>query len=231
MRGSRGVGLRDSRARVELLRVWWPLALLVVLAAGLRLGTLNLQSFWYDEAFTPVHVLHAGLGATLRAFVHTENTPPLWYVGGLGLGARVRDRGGRAAAALGARGNRDGAGRVGDRLRAGRRGDAAIVTGGARGLQPAAGLVLPGGARVRVLRAVRGAGDALRAARRPGADAAPAGAVRAERGAGAAEPLLRGLPADPDGAVAAAAAACERWRDQTSIRWSGGWRCGGCRHG
>src|SRR5207247_444296 len=38
------------------------------------------QSFWYDEAFTPVHVLHGGLGATLRAFVHTENTPPLWYV-------------------------------------------------------------------------------------------------------------------------------------------------------
>ncbi len=59
---------------------WWPLAALLVLAAGLRLGTLNLQSFWYDEAFTPVHVLHASLGATLRAVVHHENTPPLWYV-------------------------------------------------------------------------------------------------------------------------------------------------------
>jgi hypothetical protein len=79
-RGSRGVGLRDSEARAEILRAWWPLALLILLAAGLRLGTLNLQSFWYDEAFTPVHVLHASLGATLRAFVHTENTPPLWYV-------------------------------------------------------------------------------------------------------------------------------------------------------
>jgi hypothetical protein len=72
--------LRGSRARGEVLRAWWPLALLVLLAAALRLGTLNLQSFWYDEAFTPVHVLHASLGATLRAFVHTENTPPLWYV-------------------------------------------------------------------------------------------------------------------------------------------------------
>jgi hypothetical protein len=59
---------------------WLPLAALVLLAAGLRLSTLGLQSFWYDEAFTPVHVLHASLGATLRAMVHTENTPPLWYV-------------------------------------------------------------------------------------------------------------------------------------------------------
>jgi mannosyltransferase len=59
---------------------WWPLAALTLLAAALRLSTLDLQSFWYDEAFTPVHVLHASLGATLRAFVHTENTPPLWYV-------------------------------------------------------------------------------------------------------------------------------------------------------
>jgi hypothetical protein len=67
----------DTRWR---LPGWSPLAALVLLAAGLRLSTLGLQSFWYDEAFTPVHVLHAGLGATLRAMVHTENTPPLWYL-------------------------------------------------------------------------------------------------------------------------------------------------------
>jgi hypothetical protein len=59
---------------------WWPLAALIVLAAALRLSTLTLQSFWYDEAFTPVHVLHAGLGATLHSIVHSENTPPLWYL-------------------------------------------------------------------------------------------------------------------------------------------------------
>jgi len=59
---------------------WWPLAALIVLAAVLRLATLTEQGFWYDEAFTPVHVLHAGLGATLKAVVHSENTPPLWYV-------------------------------------------------------------------------------------------------------------------------------------------------------
>jgi uncharacterized membrane protein len=61
------------------LPAWWPLAALTILAAVLRLSTLHLQSFWYDEAFTPVHVLHPSLWATLRSVVHTENTPPLWY--------------------------------------------------------------------------------------------------------------------------------------------------------
>jgi 4-amino-4-deoxy-L-arabinose transferase-like glycosyltransferase len=55
------------------------LAALTLLAAALRLSTLHLQSLWYDEAYTPVHVFHAGLGATWRAYVHSENTPPLWY--------------------------------------------------------------------------------------------------------------------------------------------------------
>jgi mannosyltransferase len=59
---------------------WLPLAGLVLLAAALRFSTLDLQSFWYDEAFTPVHVLHHSLWATLRAVSHSENTPPLWYV-------------------------------------------------------------------------------------------------------------------------------------------------------
>jgi mannosyltransferase len=58
---------------------WWPLAALLVLAAALRFSTLGSQSFWYDEAFTPVHVLRTGLGTTLHGVVHTENTPPLWY--------------------------------------------------------------------------------------------------------------------------------------------------------
>jgi mannosyltransferase len=59
---------------------WWPLLALTLLAAALRLSTLDLQSFWYDEAFTPVHVLHPSLWATLRSVLHSENTPPLWYV-------------------------------------------------------------------------------------------------------------------------------------------------------
>jgi uncharacterized membrane protein len=65
---------------ISWLPKWWPLAALTLLAAVLRLSTLDLQSFWYDEAFTPVHVLHPSLWATLRSVVHTENTPPLWYL-------------------------------------------------------------------------------------------------------------------------------------------------------
>lgn len=69
-----------SRAPARALPHWWPLAALTLLGAVLRLSTLDLQSFWYDEAFTPVHVLHASLGGTLRGVVHTENSPPLWYL-------------------------------------------------------------------------------------------------------------------------------------------------------
>ena len=67
----------ESSSRV---RPWMALAAITLLAAALRLSTLNLQSFWYDEAFTPVHVLHSSLWATLRSVAHTENSPPLWYV-------------------------------------------------------------------------------------------------------------------------------------------------------
>jgi mannosyltransferase len=59
---------------------WWPLVALTALAAALRFSTLDLQSLWYDEAFTAVHVLRPSLWTTLHAVVHTENTPPLWYV-------------------------------------------------------------------------------------------------------------------------------------------------------
>jgi mannosyltransferase len=69
-----------SSARADRLPAWWPLALLMLVAAALRFSTLDLQSFWYDEAFTPVNVLHPSLWATLRSVAHTENTPPLWYV-------------------------------------------------------------------------------------------------------------------------------------------------------
>ncbi len=66
--------------RAHALPSWWPLVAITTLAAILRLATLGSQSFWYDEAFTPVHVLRASLGATLHNVVHSENTPPLWYV-------------------------------------------------------------------------------------------------------------------------------------------------------
>lgn len=53
---------------------------LLVLAAAVRLSTIGLQDFWFDEAFTPVHVLHPSIVATMETMAHTENTPPLWYV-------------------------------------------------------------------------------------------------------------------------------------------------------
>ena len=70
---------RTDSAAARIPR-WWAIAAIALLAAALRLSTLDLQSFWYDEAFTPVHVLHPSLWATLRSVVHTENTPPLWYI-------------------------------------------------------------------------------------------------------------------------------------------------------
>lgn len=75
-----GAATPATPAGERRLPSWWPLAALIVLAAALRLSTLAEQGFWYDEAFTPVHVLHAGLGATLKSVVHSENTPPLWYL-------------------------------------------------------------------------------------------------------------------------------------------------------
>jgi mannosyltransferase len=77
--GAPAAAARDTGS-IAAGRRWGPLLALTLLAAALRLSTIDLQSLWYDEAFTPVHVLHATLGATLRAVVHRENTPPLWYV-------------------------------------------------------------------------------------------------------------------------------------------------------
>jgi 4-amino-4-deoxy-L-arabinose transferase-like glycosyltransferase len=74
------VAARRSRVALSAGRGWWPLAVLTLLAAVLRISTLDLQSFWYDEAFTPVHVLHPSLWDTLHSVSHTENSPPLWYV-------------------------------------------------------------------------------------------------------------------------------------------------------
>ncbi len=78
-KGQGGVAHRRTNAKSGALTKWWPLAALVVLAALLRLSTLDLQSFWYDEAYIPVHTLHPSLVATLRSVEHRENTPPLWY--------------------------------------------------------------------------------------------------------------------------------------------------------
>lgn len=66
--------------RARSLSAYWPLALLMALAAAVRFAALEQQSLWYDEAVTAVRVLHPSLGSTLSAVVHVENTPPLYYL-------------------------------------------------------------------------------------------------------------------------------------------------------
>lgn len=55
------------------------LAGIVVLGAVLRFATLDVQSYWLDEAVT-VELLERGLGDMLRAIPGSESTPPLYYV-------------------------------------------------------------------------------------------------------------------------------------------------------
>ena len=55
------------------------LAGIVVAAAALRFGTLDLQSFWVDEGAT-VHLLRTDLGGMLDGLTVTEKTPPLYYL-------------------------------------------------------------------------------------------------------------------------------------------------------
>jgi len=76
----RGAAAPTTAERARALSEYWPLALLIALAAALRFATLDQQSLWYDEAVTAVRVLHPSLGSTLSAVVHVENTPPLYYV-------------------------------------------------------------------------------------------------------------------------------------------------------
>lgn len=68
------------RAAAGRLPEWWPLLAITLFAAALRLSTLGQQSFWFDEAFTPVYVLHKSLFTTLDHLTKTENSPPLWYI-------------------------------------------------------------------------------------------------------------------------------------------------------
>jgi mannosyltransferase len=55
------------------------LAVLVALGAALRFATLDLQSFWFDEAVT-VGLVKRSLGDMLAHIPDSESTPPLYYV-------------------------------------------------------------------------------------------------------------------------------------------------------
>ena len=56
-----------------------PLAVLIVVAAALRLPGLGSQSFWYDEVFT-VRLAQADFGGLVDGIGDTEATPPVYYV-------------------------------------------------------------------------------------------------------------------------------------------------------
>jgi mannosyltransferase len=57
----------------------WLVGALTVVAAALRFSTLDLQSFWHDEAVTVGRVLDANLFTTLDRVPGSEATPPLYY--------------------------------------------------------------------------------------------------------------------------------------------------------
>lgn len=56
-------------------------ALLAIVAgaAALRLATLGLQSFWYDESYTAAIALQPSLGDVFESVSNLETTPPLYY--------------------------------------------------------------------------------------------------------------------------------------------------------
>ena len=53
---------------------------LTILAASLRFPTLDVQSFWHDEAVTAARLIRPGLLDTLRVIPDSEATPPLYYM-------------------------------------------------------------------------------------------------------------------------------------------------------
>jgi len=67
---------RRGAARPEL----WLVGALTVAGAALRFSTLDVQSFWHDEAVTVGRVLDPNLFTTLGHVPSSEATPPLYYV-------------------------------------------------------------------------------------------------------------------------------------------------------
>lgn len=57
----------------------WALGALIVLAAAIRILTIDNQSFWMDEALT-AYEAHLPFGAMLNTVAHVETTPPLYFL-------------------------------------------------------------------------------------------------------------------------------------------------------
>jgi mannosyltransferase len=72
---------RVARLRAEALDHELVLvAALTVVAAALRFSTLDVQSFWHDEAVTAHRIIRHSLFATMGKVPGSESTPPLYYV-------------------------------------------------------------------------------------------------------------------------------------------------------
>jgi len=69
----------DDRRTASPRGVAPALVAVVALAAALRLPTLDVQSFWLDEAVT-ADLMHRSFGGLWSAIWHGESTPPLYYV-------------------------------------------------------------------------------------------------------------------------------------------------------
>jgi len=61
-------------------RAFWIVAGLTVLAAGLRLATLGVQSYHHDEIVTASRVLRGSFGHAMDVVGFSESAPPLYYV-------------------------------------------------------------------------------------------------------------------------------------------------------
>ncbi|MBA3867037.1 MAG: glycosyltransferase family 39 protein [Solirubrobacterales bacterium] len=60
-------------------RVFWIVAGLTVLAAGLRFATLGVQSYHHDEVVTASRILRGSFGHAMDAVGFSESAPPLYY--------------------------------------------------------------------------------------------------------------------------------------------------------
>ncbi len=72
-------GLRAASAARSVPIELWALAALVVLAAAIRIVTIDTQSLWADEALT-AYEARLPFGAMLNTVAHVETTPPLYFL-------------------------------------------------------------------------------------------------------------------------------------------------------
>src|SRR2546421_10520703 len=77
-----GTRLPKLRSSVSIRRVpldVWALGALIVVAATIRIITIDNQTFWMDEALT-AYEAHLPFGPMINTVAHVETTPPLYFV-------------------------------------------------------------------------------------------------------------------------------------------------------